>query len=376
MRFLAILLVLSLLLSAAYVEKGSLQFKLVDSPYDVEGQFFLYIYQPLCEECKKLEALFSREDVAAALSGYRLYALDLSKSGVAAVDVYVEGQVVYVDHGVVKYFAASGRRSFLIPGTPTVLIGIKENGTVKLLGFWTGADMPPGEDLGAAFVRFLGEVSESGSAAESGYRVDVLWVFPLAFIMGAVSAFSPCVFPVLGIASVTHFARRSLGRVLAGLVGSYAAIGALVAASGVGAASVRPLLAAIGGVLLVALGAVLLVERLNVKYATAMSRVQTSAYKKLSKAGDFLVGVSLGAVWVPCILPYMGFATVLALISLAGDYLLLLTALLMYGGGLALMVYVIVRGLLKRVKPKRWYEKAVGVLSILIGFYLVASVWI
>jgi len=51
--FLILLLALAAAASAAYVEKGCLTFQLINSTAGLEGRFLLYIYQPLCEECKK-----------------------------------------------------------------------------------------------------------------------------------------------------------------------------------------------------------------------------------------------------------------------------------------------------------------------------------
>lgn len=107
--------------------------------------------------------------------------------------------------------------------------------------------------------------------------------------------------------------------------------------------------------------------------AAAVSRLQTSAFKRFRAAGDFLLGFSLGAVWVPCILPYARLATVIALSSLAGHYALLFAALLFYGGGLAAAVYAVVKGALKYIKPGKWVERGVGVLLIIIGAYLLLS---
>jgi len=62
---------------------------------------------------------------------------------------------------------------------------------------------------------------------------------------------------------------------------------------------------------------------------------------------------------------------VIAFSSLAGNYALLFVALLFYGGGLA--AYAVVRGALKYIKPGKWVERGVGLLSIIIGAYLLLS---
>ncbi|AET33102.1 cytochrome c biogenesis protein CcdA [Pyrobaculum ferrireducens] len=377
MRLLFIFLLVVAVVSASYVEKGALVFQVIDSPKAVEGRFLLYFYQPLCEECRVLEAeVFSDRAVAAALSGYQLYAIDISRSRVDYIDVYIDGQVVYVDHGVVKYFVTRGERRFLIPGTPTVVIGVREGDVIKMLGFWTGADMPPGVKLKDAFIQFLKEASAERGAEARGGSDFYIWPLVFTFLMGVASVFSPCVLPVLGVAAVSHFARRSVGKVLSGLVVAYAVFGVLVAALGEVASSAKFLVTAIGGVVLLGMGLVLLVDRLNIKYAVAMSRLQTSAFKKLGGAGDFLLGLSLGGVWMPCILPYTSFATVLALSSLAGNFALLFLSLLLYGVGLAAASYMVIKGLFRRVAGGRRLERAVGIAAMLLGVYMLAAVLI
>jgi len=298
------------------------------------------------------------------MSKYSLYALDLSRARISGIDVVVDGQMAYVDHGVVKYYVVRGERTFLIPGTPTVVIGMAEGGRIRLLGFWTGADVPSGVDLKRVFVEFLSSKGVQGDGDAFPYAALLS-----AFVLGVASAFSPCVLPVLGVAAVTHLARRSLPKVLLGMVLSYAAVGVAVAAVGGAVVYARHVFLAVGGAALLLLGAVLLVERLSVKYASAVSRLQTLAFKRLGSAGDFLFGFSLGSVWTPCILPYAGFATVVALASLAGNYLALFAALLLYGLGLAAAVYAVVRGVAKYLKGGRWVEVAVGVLSVAAGIY-------
>jgi len=78
-----ILFVLALAALALALQKDLLVFQEVESPYKVNGTFLLYMYQPVCEECKMLEALFSDKEVVALMSKYSLYALDLSRAHIS-----------------------------------------------------------------------------------------------------------------------------------------------------------------------------------------------------------------------------------------------------------------------------------------------------
>jgi len=194
----------------------------------------------------------------------------------------------------------------------------------------------------------------------------------------------------LTIAATTYLVRRSLPLVLAGMAASYAVIATVVSAvaAWVGEA-VNVVLYAVGGVLLVAMGAVLVVERLNRAYVIWASRFQTSAYKAskrgVGRAGDFMLGASLGAVWTPCIAPFFGAVVVANLVAsaLTGNYLLLFAATLAYAAGLALVIYLLIvavrRGAGRAAKSMRWgslgrkIEYAVGVASIMLGVLLIGE---
>ncbi|MGC8994263.1 MAG: cytochrome c biogenesis CcdA family protein, partial [Pyrobaculum sp.] len=211
-----------------------------------------------------------------------------------------------------------------------------------------------------------------------------------SFAAGAVSVFSPCVLPVLTIAATTYLARRSLALVLAGMTLSFAAIATVVTVAASWAGSVvNTVLYAVGGAVLIAMGAVLVVERLNRAFVVWASRFQTSAYKasklQLGKLSDVALGLSLGAVWTPCIAPLFGAVVVANLVASAvtGNYLALFASTLAYAAGLAAVVYALInvarRGALKASKSMKWsmwgrrVEYIVGILSIAFGILLIGE---
>jgi cytochrome c biogenesis protein CcdA len=205
---------------------------------------------------------------------------------------------------------------------------------------------------------------------------------PVAFAVGTASVFSPCVLPVLTVGAVAMAARRSLWKVLAGMVLAFSAFGVLVSALGQAASGFKAALEGAGGAVLIALGLLLAVPSLERRFVTAMSGLQTKASKAARGAGDFALGLSLGAVWTPCIAPFMGLAAVSALVS--GNFLDGFAIMLAYALGLAVALYVILKAVsrwgkkaaVKSMKLSKWgnrLELIVGVVSIALGALLLAQ---
>lgn len=378
MRILLILLIL-----AFGLQKGTLMFIEVGSPSEINGTFLLYIYQPFCRECEILEGeVFSQWATSEMLRGLNLYALDLSKSPIRSIRVHLGGQVVYVDHGKVTYLVQRGERNFLIPGTPTVIIGRAGNGTIELLGFWTGTPERQDVSLKELFTRFVEMSLRKGSTSLGDNRVIVNPVLGVmfGFAMGVIGTFSPCILPVLSLIGASYLAKRNMARIISGLVLSFALFGIAVAAVGTLTVMVETYIRVIGGIALILLSLPLFVKKLGLSLATLTSRVQTGAVKRLGKFGDFFLGASLGVTWLPCIVPYFGFATVVAITSLSGDYTALFLTMLSYGLGTALMVYILVKGIIKvgtrlisTNKTWRIIEKAAGLAVMSVGLYLILT---
>jgi cytochrome c-type biogenesis protein len=142
----------------------------------------------------------------------------------------------------------------------------------------------------------------------------------LAWIAGLLSTLSPCVLPILPIVLGTAASEHKLGpaALAAGLASSFVIVGLGLAtvgyAAGVEAAHFRY----VSAVLMVGIGALLLVPSLQERAVVAMGPAANWASGRLEStqqsglAGQFLVGVLLGAVWSPCVGPTLGAASVLA----------------------------------------------------------------
>ncbi|MEL9991365.1 MAG: cytochrome C biogenesis protein [Thermoproteus sp.] len=324
------------------------------------------------------EQVLSSPSVASLLSGLNLYALNAYAHPLPGLQVKVEGQVVYVDIDAqtVKYVVANGTRYFPIEGTPAVLIGRVKNGTITLLGFWIGGVPPSNQRMDVQFSQFVKEALGISPSAKAQAAVlpSLFAALATSAVMGFLSAFSPCVLPVLSLAGVTYLARRSLWKMLAGLVTSFLLFSAILASLGSALVPLRQIVATIGGSILAALGLTQLVGRLNVEFSRLASYIQTAAFKRTRGAGDFLLGASLGAVWLPCVSPYAGVAIAATLYSLAGSPVDAFISIALYGACLAAAVYLIVRGLVKigkKIGSMRHLEQIVGVIAIALGAYII-----
>jgi len=386
---------------AAALQIGQLQFTDVKSQQDLaaalgrDGPVLVFIHQPDCPGCLYLKTqVFPDGRVASALRGVNLVSIDLADYFLRGVEAVADGRVYIYYGGSLREQKASGRQNIPVIGTPTVVMGYVKDGVLHVTFVMIGAADPD------TFLKFLDmaygqqtstpqqQTQPQQPAAREGAQAFAQ--IALSFAAGVVSVFSPCVLPVLTIAATTYLVRRSLPLVLAGMAASYAVIATAVSAVAAWVGEVvNVVLYAVGGVLLVAMGAVLVVERLNKAFVIWASRFQTSAYKAskrgVGRAGDFMLGASLGAVWTPCIAPFFGAVVVANLVAsaLTGNYLLLFAATLAYAAGLALVIYLLIvavrRGAGRAAKSMRWgslgrkIEYAVGAASIILGVLLIGE---
>lgn len=396
MKAVAAVLLLPMLVIALQI--GQLNFVDVKSAQDYknalkDGPVLVFIHQPDCPGCQYLKTqVFTDGRVASALKGINLVSIDLANYLVRGVEAVADGQVYIYYGGSLREQKVSGRQNIPVIGTPTVIMGYVKDGVLHVTFVMIGAADPD------TFLKFLdmayGQQTSTPQqqtqqpAAREGAQAFAQ--IALSFAAGVASVFSPCVLPVLTIAATTYLVRRSLPLVLAGMAASYAVIATVVSAVAAWVGEVvNVVLYAVGGVLLVAMGAVLVVERLNKAFVIWASRFQTSAYKAskrgVGRAGDFMLGASLGAVWTPCIAPFFGAVVVANLVAsaLTGNYLLLFAATLTYAAGLARVIYLLIvavrRGAGRAAKSMRWgslgrkIEYAVGVASIILGVLLIGE---
>lgn len=216
------------------------------------------------------------------------------------------------------------------------------------------------------------------------------------YLAGLLTLINPCVLPVLPIvlASAVQVSRVGPLALAAGLSVSFVIIGVGVSAFGRALGLTPELVAEVGAWLMVAFGVMLLVPQAAAGLALATGGMANAADTRLdemdrgSLSGQFLGGVLLGAVWVPCVGPTLGGA-----ISLAstGESLVWATAIMMsFALGISTIILVLGYGAQSAIRARRdWLRRlasrarpAMGVLFILTGLALAfelhkyAEIWL
>ena len=141
-----------------------------------------------------------------------------------------------------------------------------------------------------------------------------------ALLAGSLSVLSPCVLPILpvvfGTAAAHHrLAPAALG---AGIVLSFSAVGLFITTVGFSMGFDGGVFRDLGAAVLVGFGAILLSRPLQDRFSLVAGRFgAVIATVSGSLAGEgigsqFLLGLSLGLVWSPCVGPTLGAASMMA----------------------------------------------------------------
>jgi cytochrome c-type biogenesis protein len=180
----------------------------------------------------------------------------------------------------------------------------------------------------------------------------------LAFAAGILSILSPCVLPLVPIVLGAAVTAHPLGAVAlaGGLALSFTGLGLLLALVGFGigidAGTLRLFVAAI----MIALGAILLMPSWQARLAGAGGPISAWAdqhfggFAGSGLAGQFGIGLLLGAVWSPCVGPTLGAASLLA--SQGHDLARVTLTMLAFGIGAGLPLVVL--GLVSRATLVRF----------------------
>jgi cytochrome c biogenesis protein CcdA/thiol-disulfide isomerase/thioredoxin len=186
----------------------------------------------------------------------------------------------------------------------------------------------------------------------------------IGFVAGVITAVSPCVLPVLPIVLAGGAAggRRRPYAIIAGLVASFTVFTltatALLSALGLP----QDLLRNIAVALLFVVAATLLVPRFGILIEAPLSRLSRRRGGDLG--GGFLLGASLGLVFVPCAGPVLATVTVLSAQHRIGLDTVLLTLFYALGAGIVLLLVAIGgQRVSRRLRASsRWFRPALGVV--------------
>lgn len=202
----------------------------------------------------------------------------------------------------------------------------------------------------------------------------------LAFLSGLLSALSPCVLPlipiVFGAAASEH--RHGPLALAAGLALSFTTIGLFVATIGFAIGLDTSVFAAVAAVLFVVAGTVLVVPTFQTRLAVAGGPLSNwterrfGGFSTAGVGGQFALGLLLGAVWVPCVGPTLGAASLLA--SRSENLWQVAATMIVFGIGAAAPLAVL--GMLSREAILRWRTRLAGAgngLKIGLGVILIVT---
>ena len=203
-----------------------------------------------------------------------------------------------------------------------------------------------------------------------------------AYVAGVLTLINPCVLPLLPIVIAAAFQNSRLGplALAAGLTLSFAVLGVSVTAFGhllsIDADGVNRAAA----IVMMAFGIVLLVPRAQAALATlaaplaSRANLRIDARERAGVAGQFGVGVLLGAVWSPCVGPTLGGAIGLAA---SGDGLVQAAlTMLAFGVGVSTLLMALAYGSRQAVSARRerlaawmpWAKPVMGATLLVVGF--------
>jgi cytochrome c-type biogenesis protein len=208
----------------------------------------------------------------------------------------------------------------------------------------------------------------------------------LAFFAGTLTVINPCILPLLPIVVAAAFANGRLGAaaLLLGLVAGFATLGVIVNATGalfgINENSLR-----IGvAVLLLVFAAILLIPVLERRFSNLVAPVGAAGANLAAKAssygiaGQFAVGILLGAIWAPCSGPSVGAA--LSLAAEAGGYLAAAGRMTAFALGAALVLFLVAigaRSLANRsggvMKMAPYAKKIAGGAFLLVGVLMLTG---
>jgi cytochrome c biogenesis protein CcdA/thiol-disulfide isomerase/thioredoxin len=205
----------------------------------------------------------------------------------------------------------------------------------------------------------------------------VVLLLLVGFLAGVITAVSPCVLPVLPIilaGGATGASRRRPFAIIAGLVASFTAFtlaaSSLLSALGLPQDFLRNLAIA----MLFVLAATLLVPQIG--YLLERPLAFMTRRRGGDLGGGFVLGVSLGLVFVPCAGPVLGTITALTAEHKIGVDAVLLT--LAYAVGAAVPMLLIALGgqsVARRLRAQsQTFRRAMGVLLVGAAFALIFNV--
>jgi cytochrome c biogenesis protein CcdA/thiol-disulfide isomerase/thioredoxin len=198
----------------------------------------------------------------------------------------------------------------------------------------------------------------------------VVLLLGIGFLAGVITAVSPCVLPVLPIvlAGGASGGRRRPYAIVAGLVLSFTVFTLSASALLMALGLPQDLLRNIAIALLFVVAATLLVPRFGMLIEAPLARLSRRPGGDLG--GGFLLGVSLGLVFVPCAGPVLATVSVLSAQHQVGLRLVLLTLFYAAGAGSVLLLVALggQRATRRLRQTRAWWRPALGLVMAAAAF--------
>jgi cytochrome c biogenesis protein CcdA len=214
--------------------------------------------------------------------------------------------------------------------------------------------------------------------------------YVLAFLAGVATVATPCILPILPpmlAGSVGHKLRPIM--IVSGMAISFTLMGGLFSALGIASGISGGVYRLIIGFVIIGFGATMVDEEINetyVKYSTRLVNLVMNPFSRgTARAsgggelrGAFLLGLTLGIIWIPCVGPILG--TVLTYASVLDNVVSGSLLLLVYSAGLGLPMLAIAYGgkfassKVGALKNVYFVKKIAGGVLILTGVAIILGV--
>ncbi len=204
----------------------------------------------------------------------------------------------------------------------------------------------------------------------------------IAFSAGIVSILSPCILPLIP-AVMTYSTGKGRFRPLAIVLGlslSFTSMGIAASILGMVFIGYAYYLRIAAALIIIFLGLYMLSESLERKLLTLKSRVLPSLNFPISSSGvvgGFILGLSLGIVWTPCVGPILG--TILVLVAIKASPFYGAMMLFIYSLGLGVPMLVIgyvTKSSMQLGKFARYgaaIKRVTGAVLIIVGSYMMLN---
>ncbi len=200
----------------------------------------------------------------------------------------------------------------------------------------------------------------------------------LAFLAGVVTFATPCIIPILPplLAGSIGNKLRPLFIIMGSTI-TFTLMGGLFSILGIAAGSFGSKMRLFFIILIIVFGAVWVDEDLNSLYTKYSSMILAKIYKpslqpgKDSLAGAFVLGLSLGIVWIPCVGPILG--AVLSYAAIEGNLLSGSLMLMTYSIGLSIPMLAVAYGGKRLSGQVEWTKRNSQTIKKMAGWILILT---